>query len=249
VVGAHLGDIVKAGLETVGPKITQTSLTVEAVHVSLLGGQAGIQGLVLGNPEGYQAPSSICLSNAAVTLVPGSILADKIVIHSITVSGLEVNFEGNPFGANNLSQIMANASGGAGAAKAPVEPAEPAAKKPAKKLEVDDFLITGAKIHANLTGLIHRQLTLPLPDIHLTGLGTGPEGITAADLIKQVLGEITIGTIKTLVNSAAGLGKDAAGAAKNLLKDAAGGVLQNPTNALGQGLDKLKQGLGGLLGK
>ncbi len=32
VVGFFLGDMVKAGMETVGPKITQTTLTVDAVQ-------------------------------------------------------------------------------------------------------------------------------------------------------------------------------------------------------------------------
>ncbi len=115
-------------------------------------------------------------------------------------------------------------------------------------MEVDDLLITGARVHANLTGLIHGEITLPLPDIHLTGLGTGPGGITAADLTKQVLGEITTGTIQAIASSVANLGKDATGAARNILKNAASGVLQN-SNALGQGVDKLKKGLDGLLGK
>ena len=32
---------------------------------------------------------------------------------------------------------------------------------------------------------------ITLPDIHLTNLGQGPEGITAAELTKKVLSEIT----------------------------------------------------------
>ena len=36
VVGLFLGKIVKAGVERVGPKITQTTLTVDAVDLSLL---------------------------------------------------------------------------------------------------------------------------------------------------------------------------------------------------------------------
>ena len=74
-------------------------------------------------------------------------------------------------------------------------------KKPAKKLEVDDFLITGAKVHANLTGLVNKELTLTLPDIHLTDLGKGPDGITAADLTKKVLTAITVNTITALAKT------------------------------------------------
>jgi uncharacterized protein involved in outer membrane biogenesis len=248
VVGFFLGDLVKAGMEKVGPKITRTTLTVDAVSVSLLGGSAGVKGLVLGNPEGYKAPSAISVGKAAVSISPGSILSDKIVIRSVEVRNAEITFEGNPLGANNLTKLMDNVNAlSAAANKAETNP--PAAmsgdtKKPAKKLEVDDFLISGAKIHANLSGIPGLQaqaITLPLPDIHLTDLGKGNDGITAADLTKKVLGEVTTGTIKALTAAVADLGKDVAGAAK----DAA----QNAGKAAGEGVDKLKKGIGGLFGK
>src|SRR5215469_16314493 len=95
IVGSHLGDIVKAGLEKVGPKVTQTTLTVDAVNVSLLGGTAGVRGLVMGNPEGFKSPQSISVSNAAISLVPSSVLSDKVIIRSIVVSAPEITFEGN----------------------------------------------------------------------------------------------------------------------------------------------------------
>jgi hypothetical protein len=253
VVGSHLGAIVKAGMETVGPKVTQTTLTVDTVDVSLLSGSASVKGLVVGNPDGYKAPQSISISNAAVSLAPGSVLSDKILIHSIEVRGPEITFEGNPIGANNLTKIMANVNSSAGPvdqATTNAPAAAPAgAKKPAKKFEVDDLLITGAKVHASLTGFINRDITLPIPDIHLTDLGKGTDGITAADLTQKVLSEITADTVKTLVGYATDLSKNAAGAAKGILQDAASGALGNSTNAVGDSVDKLKKGFGNLLGK
>jgi hypothetical protein len=244
MIGAHLGDLVKAGLEVAGPKVTQTTLTVDAVNISLLAGSASVKNLVLGNPAGYQAPQSLCISNTAISLVPGSVWSDRIVIHSVEVRALDITFEGNPFGANNLTQIMANVDGAAGSASggnnAPAAaPAGPA--KPARTYEVDDLVITGARVHATLTGFVNREVTLPVPDIHMTGLGAGPDGITGADLTKKVLGAITSEAIKALATYAAGLGKDVTNAAKN----AARGV----TTGAGDGVNKMKQGLNSLFGK
>ena len=251
VVGFHLGDIVKAGVETVGPKITQTTVTVDHVNVSILSGSAGIKGLVLGNPSGYQAPQAISVGVASVSLSPGSLLSDKIVVHSVELRSPEITFEGNPLGANNLTQIMHNVNGGAAAVdqatNAPAA-ATPAEKKAAKKLQVDDFVISGAKVHANLTGVVNRQITLTLPDIHLTNLGTGADGITAADLTQKVLSEITADTLKAVAAAATEIGKNAANAAKGAAQDAVNGVLSG-TNTVGEGVDKLKKGLGNLLGK
>ena len=95
---------------------------------------------------------------------------------------------------------------------------------------MDDFLITGAKVHFN-------GATLPLPDIHFTDLGKGPEGITAGDLTKKVLGEITTATIKAVGESLTKLGKGAADATKDAGK------------AIGSEASKIGKSLGGLFGK
>ncbi len=236
VVGFFLGDLVKAGMETIGPKVTQTSLTVGSVQVGILTGSGGVKDLVLGNPDEYKAkaPNAITLGKAAVSVAPFSVLSDKIVIKSVEVRSPEIYFEGNPLTKNNnLQKIMDNVSAFTGSASAkPVETNAPAkgAAKPAKKLEVDDFLVTGAKVHFN-------GATLPLPDIHFTNLGTGPEGITAGDLTQKVLGEITTATLKAVVESVSNLGKGAADAAKDAGK------------TLGNEAGKIGKSLGGLFGK
>jgi uncharacterized protein involved in outer membrane biogenesis len=223
IVGFFLGTIVKAGMETIGPKVTQTTLTVSSVHVGILTGSAGVNDLVLGNPEGYKSPSAISVGKTAVSLAPFSVLSGKIVIKSIEVRSPEITFEGNPFGANNLKKIMDNVNSFSSTPVAKTTgtnaPAPAGEKTAGKKLEVDDFLISGAKVHFN-------GATLPLPDIHLTDLGTGPDGITASDLIQKVLGEITTATVKTVVSSAGDAGK-----------------------ALGGEAGKLGKSLGGLFGK
>ncbi len=206
IFGFFLGDVIKAGMETIGPKVTQTTLTVGSVQVGILTGSGGVTDLVLGNPEGYKTPNAISVGKAAVSVAPFSVLSDKIVIKSVEVRSPEITFEGNPFGANNLKKIMDNVNafaGGTNAAPASSSTnttAPAGAKKPAKKLEVDDFLISGAKVHFN-------GATLPLPDIHLTALGTGPDGITAGDLTKKVLSEVTTATIKAVVGSVGDAGK------------------------------------------
>jgi hypothetical protein len=232
-----LGNVIKTGMETVGPKITQTTLKVDSVSVSLLGGSAGVKGLVLGNPEGYQSAQAIRVGTAAVSVVPSSLLTDKIVIRSVEVRGAEITFEGNPFGANNLKKIMDSVNAMAGA-PATNSPATGAAQKPSKKLEVDDFLITGAKVHVSLlTGLTAREMTLPLPDIHLTNLGQDNGGITPAELTREVLGQVTTATIKAVGDAVSDLGKGAADAAKSTGKVVGGGV------------NKIGKGIGGLFGK
>jgi len=248
-IGMSLGKIVKTGIETVGPKITQTSFKVDSVNLSPLSGAAGINGFVLGNPDGYKSAQAISLGKAAVSIVPGSILSDKIVVRSVEVRDAEITFEGSPFGANNLKKIMDNVNALAGGSSAGTNaPAATGASKPGKKLEVDDFLISGAKVHASITGIPGvniKEITVTIPDIHFSDLGKGNDGITAGELVQKILGEVTAGTVKALASSVSDLGKNLTGAATGILSGAVG----NGTNAVGAGVDTLKKGLGGLFGK
>jgi uncharacterized protein involved in outer membrane biogenesis len=238
VVGVFLDDIVKKGVETDGPQIAKVSVELDEVHLSLLTGSARIKGLVIGNPEGYKTPQAISVGLVAVGVNPLSVLSDKIVVRSVRVESPEITFEGSPFGKNNLGQIMDNInaiakSGGPEAMNAPAQ----AGRKPARKIEVDDFLITGAKVHVNLTGMNNKEMTLPLPDIHLTDLGKDSDGITAADLTRRVLGAITSATLKVVISAVTNIGKSAG----NVGKDAG--------KAVGGGMNKITKGIGGLFKK
>ena len=196
--------------------MTKVDVTLAGVNISLLSGSGKIKGLVIGNPEGYKTSNSISVGTAALALQPGSLLSDKIVIKSINVEAPEITFEGGLSG-NNLSKILANLNeSSTGPGSTNISGATPKEeKKAAKKLQVDDFLITGAKVHFNGT-------TLPLPDIHLTGLGQGPDGITPAALIKEVLGQVNVATIKAVAGSAGDAGKAIGGEASKLGKSLGG---------------------------
>ena len=234
IVGSFfLGPIIKTGMETIGPKITQVSIRVDAVNLSLLTGSASIKGLVVGNPEGYKAPQAISVGTAAVGVNPFSVLSDKIIVRSIRVEAPEITFEGNPFSGNNLAKIEqnVNAAINKSAAAPATNTTAKAARKPGKKIEVDDFLITGAKVNFNGT-------TLTLPDVHLTDLGKGAEGITAADLTRQVLKALTTATVKAVAGAATDLGKGAEKVGMDLGKSANSNLI-NITHGLG-GLFKKK---------
>lgn len=217
VVGFFLGDVVKAGMESIGPKVTQTPLTVDAVKISVLTGSVSLNNFALGNPDEYRSksPNAITVGKAAVSVSPMSLLSDKIVVKNIEVRGPEIIFEGNPLGANNLKKILDNVNALTGGSESnPADtnaPASPAEKQPGKKLQVDNVLIAGAKVHFN-------GATLPLPDIHLQNLGTGPDGITPAALVKDILSEIDVATVKAVIDSATKLGKGATDAAKEATK-------------------------------
>ncbi len=113
VVGLFLGNIVKRGIETVGPKIAGVNIKLDHVGLSLLSGSANIKGLTVGNPEGFKTPEAISVGGVSVAVSPGSLLSDKIVVRSINVKAPEITFEGTLRG-NNLSEILDNVNAATG---------------------------------------------------------------------------------------------------------------------------------------
>jgi hypothetical protein len=225
VVVTNLGRIIKEGVERYGPQITKVTVTVDQVNIGLLTGSAEVKNLVVGNPTGYTAPQAISVGDVHVAVDPTTVLSDKIVIRSINVESPDVTFEGGLSG-NNLTQILDNINGTATTNSTTVTTAT-GKTKPAKKLEVDDLVISGAKVHVNLTGFGGKQMTLSLPDIHLTNLGTGPNGITPAGLTSQVFSSLTSATVKAVTSQIANLGGDTLHLGKqsvNSVKSALGGL-------------------------
>lgn len=233
--GFFLDSAVKHGVETFGSKLTKVDIKLQRVSLSPLSGSGSIQGLVVGNPEGFKTPSAIQVGSTSLALQPASILSDKVIIKSIKVQAPEITFETDLKG-NNLSKILANLQEASGGEQAP---AQPESAKAGKKLEVDDFLITGGKIHVSVTALGGKLATVDLPDIHLTDMGKGQDGITSAELTRRVLQAIE----KNAVQAASGsVAADLSKRAEALTKDAA-------KNASNTAAETITKGIGGLFKK
>jgi hypothetical protein len=156
------------------------------------------------------------------------------------VQGPDITYE-TDLRNNNLSKILANVqqtpSEGQTAPAKPQEPSQPTAAKPSKKLEVDEFIITRGMVHVSVNNLAGQSATIPLPDIHLKDLGTGPDGITSAELTKLVLAEIEKRAAEAASTTVADIGKGAV-----YLGKSAGTLTSNP-------VDTVTKGLGGFLKK
>jgi hypothetical protein len=224
-----IGSIIKKGVETVGPKITQTEVKLSSATLSLVSGSGTLKGFVLGNPAGFKTPSAIEVGSISVAIDPGSLLTDKIRVKEIDIQSPEITFEGGLKG-NNLSKLLDNvqaSSGGGGTGKGASSDSGAS-----KKLQVDDLVVSGGKINLSVDVAVlgGRSASVPLPEIHLTGLGQGAEGITTAELTRKVLDEIL---------------KKAIPAAEKAATDALKDISKNP----GDAVNKATKGLGDLLKK
>lgn len=226
---------IKRGIEKFGPRLAKVDIKLDSVSLSLLSGSGKVKGLFVGNPEGFKTPSAIQVGTASLALQPGSLLSSKVIIKSINVQAPEITYE-TDFKSSNLKRIIANLETATGSTDN--TPAQTKEANAGKKLEVDDFVISGAKLHVGVTtALGGTSTTVPLVDIHLTDLGTGPDGITAADLTKKVLQAIEKEAAAAAVHALSDVGKGATDLTKGLPNSTTGAV------------DSITKGIGGLFKK
>lgn len=178
--------LIKTAVEKAGPMVAKVETRLDGANVSLLSGKGTLKGLFVGNPAGFKSPFSVKAGEVTLAVNPGSLLADKVVVREIRLINPEVAFEGGPMN-NNFSKILDNVTAFTGGAStnATTDPG------PGKKLQVDELVVSGAKVTATTQLSSGRPVTLELPEIRLAGLGTGPEGITAGDLMAVLLKELS----------------------------------------------------------
>lgn len=237
-----LDSAIKKGIERFGPQIAKVDVKLTNVNLSLLSGSGSIKGLVIGNPEGYKSPHAISVGSSSVALGLGSLLSDKVVVKSIRVESPEIVLELGP-GGSNLQKIQANLPSGRSAAGAEAKPVEQ--KKPGKKLQVDEVVVTGGKLILEASALGGRLSEAPLPEVRLTNLGSGPDGITASDLGARILSAVMDGAISISGDALAKAGRDAidntAKGASNALNQATSDAAGKAAKSIGDLLNKKKE--------
>lgn len=197
VFSKAIGSGIRAGVETFGPEVTQTSITLESVELSAFSGSGSIKGLVVGNPEGFKTPYSIKLDSFSIKLEPMSLLSDKIVINEIIIDGPEFILEtGLGLQKSNIGVIMENIEAFTGGSESDEE-----ASSSSKSVQIDLLRITGGKVKISNKLLGGQSLTVPLPNIELTDIGADDDGVSLGQSMKIVFQAINQGIVSSVGKS------------------------------------------------
>ena len=238
-----LGDLAKKAIETVGPQVTKSRVTVGAIRVSAIRGRLEVEGMEVGNPEGFNTPSAFKLGAIRVALKPASVLTGRVIVSEVVVDGPEITYEGSLHG-SNIGQLQKNVeefTGGPAPAK-PEAPAPPPKKPEAegKKVQINDLVVRNGKVHMSATFMAGKSLTLPLPEVHLKDIGKEKEGKSLGQVVGEVFKAI-LGKSGDVVSSS---GEAIGSGAK-----AVGESAKEAGTAVKEGASKLFQGLKGTVTK
>lgn len=198
VVVLNLDKGIKAAVETLGPELTQSSVTLKDVELSLTSGEGSLKGLVVGNPVGFKTPNAFSLGEIFIAIDPESVTTDTIVIKSIRIVAPEITYE-SVKGGTNLDQLQKNVEQALGAS----DGASPDESAATKKLIIKDLKVTNGKISYSNALLGDKPISLPLPAIQLTGIGESSGGASAGEVVKQILEAINKNAARAVTNSGA----------------------------------------------
>ena len=196
------GPIVATAVRKAGPRIMGVPVTLDSADVSLTRGRIVLNGLNVGNPEGFKTEHAFRLQRLLVKMEPGSLLSDKLRIENIDVSGPEVFYEFGLRG-SNLGALQKQL-----ASEEQPEETERTDKEPGTQVVIDRLAVREARLHLSGTILQGGSVPLALPPVKLEDIGKDKEGTSIADVLARVMGAV----MKSAGNVAASSGK-VAGAA------------------------------------
>lgn len=182
ILSKTAGKIIQKGVVTVGPEIAQVDIELAGADISFLSGAGELRGLKVHNPEGYEGDHAFYADHLSLDVQPMSVLSDKIVIDKILIVGPHIQFE-QRLKSSNLNQILANVQESLGSAEA-----QETKETGGKKLEIKRFVLQDAKVGV---GVGTKPISITIPTIELTDLGSGEEGITAGEVIGVMMTEVT----------------------------------------------------------
>jgi hypothetical protein len=181
VVLGQLGRLIERGVETAGPPITGTEVSLGSAHVSIFDGAGALNRLRIGNPKGFSDDDAFDLGKIAIVIDPKSVASDVVHVRSIVIDAPTLLAEFDAGGRSNLNAILDHvkaASGkptGAGGGSGGKE----------KRLIVDEFRFANAEVRA-LAPAFQLDRKLKIPTIQLKNLG-GKNGALPSEIASQVM--------------------------------------------------------------
>ncbi|MCA9473372.1 MAG: AsmA family protein [Nitrospirales bacterium] len=191
-----LNDMIKAGIERLGPELTGTPVTLTQTNLSVFSGQGQLEGLTIGNPSGYETGHALKVGNIQVALSLSSMLSGTLLIEEILIESPEIVVEGG-LTQNNLQQIQERVEAYASSNHEGDQPDEETTVNEAK-VKIEHLRIHDARVQLALSLLDGNGPTISLPDIHLRDIGKKTDGTTWQDVTEQLLDAIQSSVLQVI---------------------------------------------------
>jgi hypothetical protein len=216
---SKLDSLVAHAIEKNGSDVTQTSVRVSGVDLSLRKGRGTIRGLTVASPEGFNARDAFSLDEITLDIDVESLRDEPIVIDEIRIKAPIVNAEITKTGETNIGKIQENvmgySAGGGGQSESPEI-----------LIRIKRFVFEKGRIEVDASELGLENQTVELPEIRLNDIG-GADGAPPDEIAKIILTAVA----KQVGSEIAGSQID------RMVKEKLGGSITDKAKGL---LDKIK---------
>lgn len=239
---AALNKGIKHGVETVGPQVTETPVTLADVNISVLSGKGTLKNLNVGNPDGFMSENIFALGQIDIEVDTGTVFSDKIIINKIHIRKPEISYE-KKLGGSNVKTLLDSIERFTGPkSDKPVEDAPVADAGVKKQVVIKQLIIEDGLVFVGALGIGQQVI---LPRIEMNNIGEGGSNATIADVLDIVLSKV----LASIGPAIADAGELLKGAGDDALKAAQESALNKVEEATGDAAEKAKEGLKGLFGK
>lgn len=248
------GNLAADGTAAVVSRILEAPVEVDELRIRPALNGIRIEGVVIGNPEGFNTRSAVQVDRVQADVSLRSLFSEEPEIELIRFVEPKVTLE-QGLRASNLSTLIANArraqTGGGGGSDPKGDPKE---KETGKRIIIRRLILDEGTLALSTPALMGQEASVRLPRIEMTDVGRKdkPGPAEAAAILEQVLREVLLESSKAAGEESADELK--AALAKSVeemsqtLKDEAG-KLGIDTKAVRDGIGRAAEGLKNRLGK
>lgn len=241
-VVTSLDQLVKRAIEKYGSEMTQVSVRVDGVSISLKNGAGSISGLSIANPADFSTAHFLTFGEISMKLDEKSLAKDPMIIDEIRIKKPDVTYELTPKGSNlgtienNVQNYLNHLKRATGASASTNQ------EGPSKhRVVIRDLYIEDGSIDVSTSLLGGQSATAKLPAIHLQNIGGESGGVGFDQAFGIIFGVLSQQIIKVV--STVDIGKYTSQLKNSLNKEK--DILQNP----GQELENTGKELNNLLNK
>ncbi len=207
VLLANINSLVAKAIEKHGSEVTQTSVTVSGVDISLKEGRGSIQGLRIASPDGFDVRDAFSLGDITLDIDIQSLKGEPIVIDEIRILAPVINVEVKESGASNIDELRKNVEASIGGN----DGGSSGAEGKGKRIRIRKFVFAEGSIEVDASAMGMEKRTVILPEIILSDVGgvdgATPDEITRIVLVavsKKVVSEISSSGVKGWLKSKLG---------------------------------------------
>ena len=237
---AALNKGIKSGVETIGPQMTQTEVTLDEVDISLLSGSGTLKGLNIGNPAGFKSEHIFALGQIDIDIDTKSLTSDTIVIALIDIQQPQISYE-KKLTTTNIKKLQKNIDAFTGASKRDKPADDTTDDGTGKQLLIKKLIIEDAKVNVGLMGA---GMEVPLPRIEMENIGEDGKQQSVGEVLDLVLREV----ITAIGPAIAGAGDLLKNGSQAILDTTQSSALKDAGEAVGDTVNKATEGLKSLFG-